>query len=95
MRDNVHCRYRRSLKRIREKRPESGTLETDGGGGDEVAQPRPPGRQEGEEERGRQPVVGAPTPDVDGSGLDDTTTRLTSLLQRIEDEPLQDPGENG
>ena len=81
---------------MREKRQERGTVEEDGGGSEREggAQTHPPQRQEEEEEEeeGKSvPLAASP----DGSNLDDTTARITSLLQRIEGDPLQETQENG
>ena len=83
-------RYRRSLKRISEKRQEKGIPQEhvgDEGRGGGV-QTLPPMRQEEEGE----PVV---TTDGGDSGLDDTTARITSLLQRIEGDTLQETQADG
>ena len=89
-------RYRRSLKRIREKRQEKGIPQEpvgDEGRGDGV-KTLPPRRQEEEEEEEEEgePVVAA---DGGDSGLDDTTARITSLLQRIEGDTLQETQADG
>ena len=84
---------------MREKRQERGTVEEDGGGSEREggAQTHPPQRQEEEEEE-EERVEGKSVPlaaSPDGSNLDDTTARITSLLQRIEGDPLQETQENG
>ena len=70
-------------------------MEEDGGGSEREggAQTHPPQRQEEEEEEREEgkSVPLAASPD----GLDDTTARITSLLQRIEGDPLQETQENG
>ena len=85
---------------MREKRQERGTVEEDGGGSEREggAQTHPPQRQEEEEEEEEERVEGKSVPlaaSPDGSNLDDTTARITSLLQRIEGDPLQETQENG
>lgn len=79
------------MKRIREKRQQKGIPQEpvgDEGRGDGV---NPPRRQEEEEEEG-EPVVAT---DGGDSGLDDTTARITSLLQRIEGDTLQETQADG